>query len=485
MRTKAAKQSAKPLKTSGAADCQRGNPICDEVDSRKLKLPSLGICCTLAWAFLINAAASGDLTMQLSWQASYLFLAAAVVGFGYVASKNSAFLESATAGYVFACAGALASVLLVLSYLCTSLMPFQLPATVACSCILGWMYLQWGCYYTRIGHKQSIGLLFIANILASLIKTIAHFSPLPISCAIAMVLPVASVITCRMSLMDVDVPDHAPVRFELSTLKGFWKVALAIVLLSSVTGLLVSNSFGNQSAAPADVFVLGRAFEIIVSAIVLGIIYGLGKCFNYAQLWRIVLMVLAADVLSQALLPQLTLLRCVESSVWDLLVLFIWLTAVDVAKHTKLTPALVIGAAWAIYAGSFAIGSFMANWTVGLDSGYPIMTLLMFVLVIVGTFCLEIRDQDTKWIFAELSGEPVKAPEDHFNIDNRCDEIGDERGLSPRELEVMKLLCKGRTKAYIAETLYLTENTVRTHTKHIYTKLDVHSKQELMTLVGI
>ncbi len=48
----------------------------------------------------------------------------------------------------------------------------------------------------------------------------------------------------------------------------------------------------------------------------------------------------------------------------------------------------------------------------------------------------------------------------------------------------MKLLCKGRTKSYIAETLYLTENTVRSHAKHLYTKLEVHSKQELMDLVG-
>lgn len=97
---------------------------------------------------------------------------------------------------------------------------------------------------------------------------------------------------------------------------------------------------------------------------------------------------------------------------------------------------------------------------------------------------MEVRDQDTKWIFAELSGERVSAPQDHCSIDERCDAIGVERNLTPRELEVMKMLCKGRTKSYIAETLYLTEDTVRSHAKHIYTKLDVHSKQELMDLVG-
>lgn len=37
-------------------------------------------------------------------------------------------------------------------------------------------------------------------------------------------------------------------------------------------------------------------------------------------------------------------------------------------------------------------------------------TLLMFALAMVGTFFLEVRDQDTKWIFAELSGERVSGP---------------------------------------------------------------------------
>lgn len=479
-------QGSKTLASCGAALISEKNlPTGSDSDRKKLGFSSLGICCALSWAFLINAAASGDLAMQLSWQASYLFLAAAAVGFGYVASTKPGFLDSAPAGYVFAAAGSLFSILLLVSYSSAAFSFAQLPATVLCSCTLGWMYLQWSLFYTRVELKTAIGCLFIANIVASLIKTVAHFSPMPLSCAIMVLLPVASVLTCRMSLMDVGAPSRAPMRFELQTLKGLWKVALAIVLLSTVTGLLVSNSFGNQSSAPADVFILGRVFEVVVSALVLGIIFGLKKSFNYAQLWRIVLVVLAADVLTQALLPQLTLARCVESSVWDLLVLFIWLTAVDTAKHSKPSGVIIIGVAWALYSASFAIGSLMANWISAVDNDCSVTTLLMFVLVIVGAFCLEVRDQDTKWIFAELSGEPVKAPEEHFNIDERCDEIGAERGLSRREVEVMKLLCKGRTKAYIAETLYLTENTVRTHTKHIYTKLDVHSKQELMTLVGV
>ena len=237
-------------------------------------------------------------------------------------------------------------------------------------------------------------------------------------------------------------------------------------------------------AAAADVFLLGRAFEVLISGVVLAVVIGAKRAFNFAQLWRIVLAVLADDVLSQALLPQITFLRCVESSAWDLLVLFTWLTVIDIARHAKADRNVVIGVGWAVYAASFAAGSVHSSWFSLGHSGMAFTTLLMFALAMVGTFFLEVRDQDTKWIFAELSGERVSAPQDHCSIDERCDAIGAERNLTPRELEVMKMLCKGRTKSYIAETLYLTENTVRSHAKHIYTKLDVHSKQELMDLVG-
>lgn len=75
----------------------------------------------------------------------------------------------------------------------------------------------------------------------------------------------------------------------------------------------------------------------------------------------------------------------------------------------------------------------------------------------------------------------LSATQDHRSIDERYEAVGAERNLTPRELEVMKMLCKGRTKSYIAETLYLTESTVRSHAKHIYTKLDARSKKSSWT----
>ena len=48
--------------------------------------------------------------------------------------------------------------------------------------------------------------------------------------------------------------------------------------------------------------------------------------------------------------------------------------------------------------------------------------------------------------------------------------------LSPRELQVLRLLDSERSGPEIARELYVTVNTLRTHTKRIFTKLDVTSR---------
>jgi LuxR family maltose regulon positive regulatory protein len=49
--------------------------------------------------------------------------------------------------------------------------------------------------------------------------------------------------------------------------------------------------------------------------------------------------------------------------------------------------------------------------------------------------------------------------------------------LSERELEVLKLLASDLSGPDIARALVVSLNTLRTHTKSIYTKLDVNSRR--------
>jgi HD-GYP domain-containing protein (c-di-GMP phosphodiesterase class II) len=53
------------------------------------------------------------------------------------------------------------------------------------------------------------------------------------------------------------------------------------------------------------------------------------------------------------------------------------------------------------------------------------------------------------------------------------------RELTPREVEVTRLLARGRSKPQIARQLTLAPKTVDAHTQHIYTKLDVSTRAGL------
>ncbi|CAM1360544.1 LuxR family transcriptional regulator [Tenacibaculum sediminilitoris] len=59
-----------------------------------------------------------------------------------------------------------------------------------------------------------------------------------------------------------------------------------------------------------------------------------------------------------------------------------------------------------------------------------------------------------------------------------------EKELSERENEVLTLLAKGKSYASIAEELYLSINTIKTHTRNIYEKLQVNNKKEIMLKYG-
>jgi len=68
-------------------------------------------------------------------------------------------------------------------------------------------------------------------------------------------------------------------------------------------------------------------------------------------------------------------------------------------------------------------------------------------------------------------------------LDKSCYRITQEYQLTPRESEILRYVALGRSAKYIAEKLLISHNTARTHIKHVYEKLNIHSKQRLIDLI--
>ena len=74
--------------------------------------------------------------------------------------------------------------------------------------------------------------------------------------------------------------------------------------------------------------------------------------------------------------------------------------------------------------------------------------------------------QITRQVLNAVSTEPVRFPESE---------------LSDRELEVLGCLARGRTTAQIASDLFISENTVKTHVRHILEKLEASNRAEAVS----
>lgn len=83
--------------------------------------------------------------------------------------------------------------------------------------------------------------------------------------------------------------------------------------------------------------------------------------------------------------------------------------------------------------------------------------------------------------------KPAASSDDESTADTdpeaRIAALATEHRLTPRETEVFALLAQGRSIPYIRDELIISRETAATHAKHIYAKLGVHSRQELIDLV--
>lgn len=69
-------------------------------------------------------------------------------------------------------------------------------------------------------------------------------------------------------------------------------------------------------------------------------------------------------------------------------------------------------------------------------------------------------------------------------LEQKCAEIARTHDLSRREEEVLAILAMHKTIKDVEQELVIANGTAKTHIKHIYRKLDIHSRDELWEKCG-
>jgi DNA-binding NarL/FixJ family response regulator len=87
-------------------------------------------------------------------------------------------------------------------------------------------------------------------------------------------------------------------------------------------------------------------------------------------------------------------------------------------------------------------------------------------------------------ILRVAEGEGVLSPEVTGSVMRalaRQSELSNQQQLSDRELEVLECLAEGKTTSQIAACLFISENTVKTHVRHILEKLEASNRTEAVS----
>jgi DNA-binding CsgD family transcriptional regulator len=71
-----------------------------------------------------------------------------------------------------------------------------------------------------------------------------------------------------------------------------------------------------------------------------------------------------------------------------------------------------------------------------------------------------------------------------LDMEQRLAKLNAQYKLSSREQEVLGYLANGHSASYVAEALCISRNSVKTHTRHVYEKLGIHKRDDLISLVN-
>jgi DNA-binding NarL/FixJ family response regulator len=94
-----------------------------------------------------------------------------------------------------------------------------------------------------------------------------------------------------------------------------------------------------------------------------------------------------------------------------------------------------------------------------------------------GSLCEVIRKvySGDIWIRREILNAIVES-DLHLNVPKDSNE--ENQQLTKREKEILTLIGKGCSNPKIAQRLFISETTVKTHISHVYKKMNIHTRLE-------
>ncbi|MEG1253883.1 MAG: helix-turn-helix transcriptional regulator [Raoultibacter sp.] len=459
----------------------------------KNRLCYFGIVAPFVWFHWINTC-NVQLAWEYPWQITYLALALSLITIVFIqlvfrrwAGKDYAerLCRLPLSALDWGCAAAMACACPLVAFAPFS--PFgegiAVLATIMGGMALGWAYVRWGMFYAKTDTRHMILFLFTASLCWPLMEVVLNMAALTLSCFFAAAMPLLGVGALHRSYNNPPKTSTVIRHFQPDNLIAMWKVWVVIIALSLVTSVFIASAV---MFSTLDGTIFNLAKSCLTAILCAGILVWALKTnlpFDFPLSWRLVMFALGGGLVLIAVEPSMVLAGVFFRVAPGILIPMTWITVCDIARHSDTHRCTIVGLGLCAYSLPSFLGVIVYDSLAGIVDVQVMGTLLLFLLFIVLGLCLETRDPDIRHIFEDLR-EPLRLPSDFETINDRCCYIGQQHALTSREIEVMQMVCKGRSRTFIAETLFISENTVKSHVSRIYTKLNIHRKEELQKLIG-
>ena len=282
---------------------------------------------------------------------------------------------------------------------------------------------------------------------------------------------------------------------------SFWKLVIVCVALACIANMLTASVFAKitptDSIAGNDIRMLLQLI-FVITLLVFAIHIDASR-FNPGKIYSIIAISL---VLLIAFIPLLG----GETSGWsallafltDAFMLLLWLLLAFVSFQKKHHPVLMFGLAFGVFTLGGSLGWYAGSnipALFGSDIDPVPFYLILAGIVLILMFALFTEksldrlfspSSDQELPLQDLLKESIRDESDHRqkgHFVELIERVATSNRLSRRETEVLRYLAMGRNSNFIASSMNISLNTARVHVRNIYTKLDVHTRQDLINLV--
>jgi DNA-binding CsgD family transcriptional regulator len=360
------------------------------------------------------------------------------------------------------------------------------PASIMGGAGIAFVILMWSELYSCLNLMRVALYYCVSIIIGALIIYLARGMYLPWIFTLCLLLPLVSL--CCVLLSYNSIPDKETPVVPKSWFTFPWKPTLLMAIYGLAFGLkeveLYSSSFGPHSS-PGTVVAAGLvAIGLLVQ----------GKHFDFTVIYRVGLPLLICAFL---LVPSFDIFIpavndfCVSASYAAFSILTMMIFA-NMGYRYNISALWLFGLERGIRALFVFFGRMISDNASLLTFSVIEPELLIFLITVVLLVALTMlliseRDLSSRWgvrFLGSTDNDADAITVSKQTLSTGISELARKYKLTQREEEVLLLLAQGASISQIERDLFIANGTAKAHVRHIYKKMDIHSRDELLKLIN-